>query len=326
MKISNETKVGVLAAIAITILILGFNYLKGKDLSAGEGALYAVFPNVEGLLPSAPVYINGFQVGKVSEIAARDKNLSGIIVRINLTKSVNIPKNSIAALSNVLLQSTAVVIEKGSGAEFVKDGDTIQTRITPGLINDVKSSISPTVASLNKALSSLDVLLGKFNALLDPNSQKNIQAALANLAVTTESLKTLLNSRDGALARSLSNVEGITGSLKSNTGKIDTILGNFQTTSRTLSNLKLEGMIDNVNKSVVKLDATLAKVNSRDGSLGLLLNDPKLYEELRQTNRSLNTLLDDFRTHPKRYVGISVFGKKDKSGSLQKPIYDSVSN
>jgi len=326
MKISNETKVGALAAIAITILILGFNYLKGKDLTERSSTINAVFPSVEGLLVSAPVYINGFQIGKVSDIQAKDRDLNGIIVRISITKNVNIPDNSVATLSSEILQSTTVVIEKGSSTHFVKNGDTIQTREKLGLIGDVRNSLNPAISALNKTLNSLDILLGKVNALVDPNAQKNIQTALANLAVTTESLKELLNSRNGVLAKSLGNLESITGSFKNNSPKLDTIFGNMQTTSQKLATLKIEAVVDNLSRTIAKLDAALAKADSKNSSMGLLLNDTKLYDEIRQTNRSLNTLLDDFKTHPKRYVNISVFGKKDKSGPLQKPIYDSVSN
>ncbi|HEU4609208.1 MAG TPA: mammalian cell entry protein, partial [Chitinophagaceae bacterium] len=158
----------------------------------------------------------------------------------------------------------------------------------------------------------------------DPRTQNNLQEMVANLKASSESLKAMMDQQNGALARSLSNVASITGNLKDNNHKVDTIVDNIQALSGKLKNLQMDETLVSVNKTLASLNAVLNKANSKEGSLGLLLNDPKLYQELRQTNRSLNILLDDFRTHPKRYVNVSVFGKKDKSGPLDKPIYDSI--
>src|SRR6266700_7465075 len=127
MKISNETKVGTLTAIAITLLILGFNYLKGKNISTPNDQLYAIFPNVEGLQVSNPVFINGLQVGKVSAMHEKDKSLSGIVITIELTKDVNIPNNSLAAIRSELLGAASIKIELGGSKKYFDDGDTIQT-------------------------------------------------------------------------------------------------------------------------------------------------------------------------------------------------------
>lgn len=324
MKISNETKIGSLTAIAITTLILGFNYLKGKNLTERNDVIYAVFPSVEGLVVSSPVYINGFQVGKVSDMQASDKDLSGIIVKISLKKEINIPDNSVAILNSEILQSTSVVIRKGSSTSYVQSGDTIQTKPSTGIMGEVRNSLNPAISSLNQALISLNNLIAKISVMMDPRTQNNLQEMVANLKASSESLKAMMDQQNGALARSLSNVASITGNLKDNNNKVDTIVDNIQALSGKLKNLQMDETLVSVNKTLASLNAVLNKANSREGSLGLLLNDPKLYQELRQTNRSLNILLDDFRTHPKRYVNVSVFGKKDKSGPLDKPIYDSI--
>lgn len=326
MKISNETKVGALTAIAITVLILGFNYLKGKDLSASDDILYAVFPNVEGLLVSAPVLINGFQVGKVSEIEAKDVNLTGIVVGIKLTQNVNIPENSVALISSELLQSTAIVVRMGNSPTYVKDGDTLLTVVKPGIMDEVRSNLNPTLNSVNRALNSLDSLIQKVSLVIDPHTKNNLQDAIANLAATTASMRRLVDAQQTTLTNTLANVESITGNIKSNNQKIDSTLSNIQAATSKLAGPKVDEMINNLNSTTAKLNATLDKFTTKDGTLGLLLNDRKLYDELRETNRSLTTLLDDFRLHPKRYVNVSVFGRKDKSGPIEKPIYDSVRN
>src|SRR6185369_14553131 len=134
MKISNETKIGALAAVSIALLILGFNFLKGKTLFEHDKRLYAVFDKVEGLTKSNPVTINGLQVGKVADLHERDKNISGIIVAIDLTKEVNIPRNSLVVVDKAIVGEGSLVIKLGNSNEYTKNGDTLQSTANPGLL------------------------------------------------------------------------------------------------------------------------------------------------------------------------------------------------
>ena len=325
MKISNETKVGALTAIAITVLILGFNFLKGKGISAARyDKLYTIFPNVEGLMVSNPVIINGLQVGKVTDIREKDKNLSGIVVTINLSKNINIPRNSVAMLNSELLGITSVKINLGAGTEFVDNGDTLQTERTLGLSDKLQQSIDPAITNVNKSLTSLDELLQKLNMVFDPNTRNNLQEIIADAAVTSKHLEQLLNTQTGILAKTLNGMEKVTQTMARNTGKIDTTISNLEKATGQLADADFEGTIESLKKTLAKLETTLGKLDGKDGTLGLLLNDRQLYDEIRQTNRSLNILLDDFRVNPKRYVNISVFGKKDKKGPLLTPLSDSA--
>lgn len=325
MKISNETKVGSLTAIAIVVLILGFNFLKGRNLSDRNDKIYAEFPSVDGLQVANPVLINGLQVGKVYEMKEKDANLSAIIVTISLSKDVNIPRNSVATLASELLGSTSVKIRLGAGADYIKDGDTIQTAKTLGLADKLQSSLDPTLASVNKTLSSLDLVLQNLNSTLDPNTKNNLQTIIANLTKSSESLDKMLNAQSGILAKTLANTESITGNFAKNNDKINATVDNLEKATGKLANAKIDEAIASLQGTLGKLDNAMDKLNSSQSSLGSLLNDRKLYDEIIQTNRSLTTLLDDLRVHPKRYVNISVFGKKDKSGPLSTPIYDSTS-
>ena len=325
MKISNETKVGALTAIAITVLILGFNFLKGRNITERNDELFAVFKSVKGVGPANPVLINGLQVGKVSSLKEKDKNLSGIIVTINLSKEVNIPDNSVATISSDLLGTTSVEIILGNSPNFIKSGGTLQTTEYIGLIGEVKGALSPAIDNINKTLASLDVFIQKLNTIVDPNTKNNIQGIIANLTVTSKSLENLLNNQTGALAKTLGNLENFSGNLAKNNGKIDSTLTNLEKTTNMLANANIDQAVMSLKNTLSKLDNTISKIDSKDGTLGMLLNDRKLYDELHQTSRSLTILLDDFRTHPKRYVNISVFGKKEKGGALKAPLYDSTS-
>src|SRR5882724_2059552 len=154
MKISNETKVGTLTAVAITLLILGFNYLKGKSITTRNDQIFGIFANVEGLQPSNPVFINGLQVGKVASMKKKDKNLTGIVVIVELTEDVNIPDNSVAAIDNQLLGTTSVKIELGGSKKYLDDGDSIRTAELPGLQKKLENTLNPAISNINKTLQS----------------------------------------------------------------------------------------------------------------------------------------------------------------------------
>ncbi|MCU0381752.1 MAG: MlaD family protein [Chitinophagaceae bacterium] len=324
MKISNETKVGVLAAFAITLLILGFNFLKGRNLFEKKDTIYAVFQKVESLSTSDPVKINGLQVGIVSDIEEKDQNLSGIIVSIHITKTVNIPDNSYAVISSNPLGSTTVNIVKGTSTAFLNDGDTVQTNPSLGLLDEIKGTLSPTVGQVNGTLKSVDSLVEQLGSTLDPKTRSNLQAVIANLSSASASLNTLLNTQQGALAATLNNMSAVTGNLRNNNDSINRIIGNVETMTRKFSELDLQKTLSKLESAVDNLNLTLKKVNSNDGTLGLLMNDPKLYNNLNSTTNSLNLLMQDIRLHPKRYVNVSVFGKKDKSGPLMQPMSDTA--
>jgi len=329
MKVSNETKVGALAAVSITLLILGFNFLKGRNLlSKANTEVYAVFDKVDGLNIANPVTINGLQIGKVYEMHEKNRNLEGIVVSINLEKDIDIPKNSFASISSDLLGAATIAITKGDSKDIMHNGDTLLTQNNSGLIEGLKAQLNPALNSVNGAVLSLDSLLKVIGTYFDPATKNNFHAIIANLTKSSAELQKLLNAETGTLARTMGNLNQFTGNLAKNNGKIDTTLANLSKASNKFANLKLEETLTSLEGTMNELKGVVAKANSKDGSLGLLLNDPKLYRNLESTTYKLNILLDDFRTHPKRYVNVSVFGgKKDKTGSLTSPLVDdSASN
>jgi phospholipid/cholesterol/gamma-HCH transport system substrate-binding protein len=325
MKISNETKIGALTAIAITVLILGFNFLKGKEVLQRTQKIYAVFKNVEGMDVSNSVRINGLQIGTVTKINEADKDISGIVVTITLKKDVNIPKNSVAVINSGLISSSSIVITKGDAAEYLNNGDTIATQNRLNLVSQVEKNIDPIVAKLNGTLESLDSLVEVVGSMFDPRAKNNFSSILAHLAASSASLQYLLNERTGALAQTLNNVDSFTGNLAKNNEHINKTLDNLQKTTEELSNAKFKETIGSVQSAMDQLKDLIAKLNSTNGTFGLLMNDKKLYQNLESTTRSLNILLDDFRLHPKRYVNVSVFGRKDKTNPLTAPLSDSSS-
>lgn len=327
MKISNETKIGALTAIAVTFLILGFNFLKGKSLFKTGNYLYAKYTDTKKLMPSNPVFINGFQVGNISDIKAATKEINSIVVEIKLNGEYKIPANSVAEIDAALLGTSAIVITTGSSTSFLNSDDTIITRESEGMFGTVTNKLIPVADQLQLTLKSLDSLLQNFNNILDPGTKGNLQSAISNLsnatasiAVSAVSLQNLLNTQSGALSRSLTHVDSFTTNLAENNEKINNVLTNIEKTTDRLSKADIDGAVNNLKNSVEKLNGVMAKVNSTDGTIGALINSKEVYNNLNSTVRSLNILLDDLRANPKRYVSISVFGKKDKGNYLTAPL------
>ena len=330
MKMSNETKVGSLTAISIVLLILGFNFLKGRSLTVKTVRYYAVFENIQGLATSNAVVINGKQVGTVFSTDG-GVDMRKITVVLNLSQTVNIPVNSMALINPSVLGTTSIEIKLGNSQVFKNEGDTLETIASKGMLDEAFQKVDPVLLQVKNAIRSLDSVLLTVNSVFDSNTKNNIKAVMANLSSTTASLaissaslQSLLNAQTGAVAKTLENVSQFTGTLKNNDKKIEQTLTNLETTTANFSKLNIEKTLSSIDATVNELKNTLENVNSQKGSLGLLISDPKLYNNLTATSNKLNLLLDDVRVHPKRYINVSVFGKKDKSNPLLTPLPDTI--
>jgi len=331
MKISNETKVGALTAIAITLLILGFNFLKGKTLFKTGNIVYARYADTKGLMVSNPVFINGFQVGAVFDIENVDKNLSSIVVAIKLKDYYDIADNSLAHIKDNPLGTPSIIIVLGDSKKYLHTGDTLLTASSAGLLGDVMNKLGPVGDQIKTTVHSLDSVLKNINSIFDPNTKNNLQEVIANLNKTTASLvlssasiQAMVNEQSGAITQSMNNVASFTKNLSDNNEKVTKMLSNVEKTTDNFAKADITGTVDKLRTTIANLNTILEKAGSQEGSLGKLLNDKTLYNTLTNTVRSANILLDDLRAHPKRYVNISVFGKKDKSGPLLAPLNDSI--
>lgn len=326
MKVSNETKVGALTVIAVTLLVLGYNFLKGKSLLKKSNVIYARFADVGALEISNMVKIKGFRIGNVYKIDNMDKDVSEVIVTINMTEEINIPKNSVAVINSSLTGSASISVLPGNATSFISFGDTLQSSSNPDILSKVMTSVDPVMANVKQAIDSLKLVLSNLNSVFDEHTKANLKAVIGNLKTTSDDLTVMLNRKNGALAKTLNNVETFTTNLNGNNEKLNTTIENLKNTSQKLSELELKETVANLNNTISQLQGILQKANKGDGTLGLLINDPKLYNNLQNTSRSLNILLDDFKLHPKRYVSVSVFGKKDKTEPLKAPLADSINN
>jgi len=328
MKISNETKIGVMAVVGVVMLIIGFKYLKGSGIFKKENHIYAVYGDVQGLKQSNPVVINGLQVGRIANLDG-GKDMKRILVTVSLTKDVNIPSNSLAVINPNLLGSPTMEIQLGDASTYLKNGDTLLTTLSGGAFDEAMKLINPVLYEVKNAVKSLDSVLTTVTTVFDVRTKDNIQsiltnvnAATASFVVTSQSLQKLVDIQNGALGQSLKNMNTFTSNLNTNNNHLDSIMKNAEVFSNKLSKIDLKQTLDTLQVAINNFKAGAEKINSKEGSLGLLLNDKTLYHNLESTTDKLNILLDDIRVHPKRYVNFSVFGKKDKGEYITAPLID----
>lgn len=328
MKINNETKIGLMAVIGIAILVIGFNFLKGKGLFKQENNIYAVFQDAQGLVKSNPVLINGVQVGRIENLDG-GKDMKRILVTVSLKKEVNIPSNSLAVINPNLLGSPTLEIQLGNSDTYLKKGDTLLTMMSGGAFDQAMKLINPVLYEVKNAVKSLDSVLTTIASVFDAETKDNIKGMIGNFRLasasfvnTASSLQTIMDSQNSDLAHSLKNVNSFTTNLNTNNGRLDSIMENTKVFAQKLSAIDLSETLDTLNIAINNFKVAAEKINSKEGSIGLLLNDKALYNNLEATSNKLNILLDDIRVHPKRYVNVSVFGKKDKGNYLTAPMVD----
>jgi len=326
MKISNEVKVGILAVVAILILIFGFNFLKGQSVFNKPFVLFARFPEIGSLEKSNVVKINGLNVGTVHNYIPADKEVSSIIVELHVDKNISIPRNSVALIDGSVLGSAYINIEKANGGTYLKSGDTISTRADMSLLSNLQAQVAPTLTRLNETFDSLKLVIGGLNSIFDPNTKNNVRGLITNLTTTSAELAKLLDIESGAMAQTLKNLNSVTGNLAKNNDVINSSLRNVEATTSRLANSNIEGVVEAMRSTIGELQSTISKFNTNNGTLGLMMNDRQLYDKLNSMSGRLDKvalsaeiLFDDIRIHPKRYVNISVFGGKNTAEPITSP-------
>ncbi|MCX2585524.1 MULTISPECIES: MlaD family protein [unclassified Pedobacter] len=317
MKIKNETKVGILAAFAIALLIIGYNFLKGNSIFSSETTLFARYTRVDGLTVSKPVLINGYQIGRVAKLQLEPGGT--ILATLSINSKYDIPENSVARLEGTdLLGSKAIVMSLGNSKKIAEDGFTLNANVEKGLMEQVQ----PVQKKAELIIGKMDSILSSVNSILNPNFQKNVDKSFNSIAGTLASLETtskkvdgLVGSESARIEAIFKNVEGITANLNNNNKKISDILTNINTVTDKFAAANFKQTLDNANNAIADLQSVISGIKDGKGSLGLLLNDDKMYNNLNSASKNLDELMIDLKANPKRYVHFSVFGggnKKDK--------------
>ena len=288
MKFFNkEVKIALVAVCGLVILFFGMNYLKGLNLFESDSKYYISFTDISGLASSSPIYADGYQVGVVKSINYDYNKRGGIVVEASIDEQLRIPKGSSAEIVSDMLGNVKVnLLLANNPRERVMPGETIQGGINDGALGQMKGMI-PTVMQI---LPKIDSILTTVNTLL----------------------------ANPAIARSLQNTETVTGELTVTTKRLnmlnntDSLLYNANTLAKNVNKIDVAGTMARVDETLDNMERFTEQLNNTTGTLGKLMHDPTLYDNLNNTMRSADSLLIDLKAHPKRYVHFSLFGRKDK--------------
>lgn len=296
---TKEVKIALVAIAGVVVLFFGMNFLKGLNIFSSEDNYYVQFSDITGLSSSSPVYADGFKVGVVKDIIYDYTHTEGSKVLIGVDKQLRIPQGSSAEIVSDMLGNVKVnLLLANNPREKVAPGGLIK-----GMINDgAMGKLQDMVPAVEKMLPKLDSIMTSLNAILaDPairQSLHNVQTITDNLTTSTAQLNTLMAGLN-------KNVPGMMA-------KANNVLDNTETLTANLAAVDVASTMREVDQTIANVQQLTAKLNSKEGSLGLLMNDTQLYENLNSTMRNADSLVIDLRQHPKRYVHFSVFGRKDK--------------
>lgn len=299
MKLTKEIKIALVAIVGILVMYFGINFLKGMNLFSTNNAYYMTFDDIQGLGASTPIYADGYKVGTVDGMEYDYKENGPIKVKVDINKDLRIPQGSKAEIVKDLMGNLQVnLLLANNPRERVEPGGVIPGAVNGGMM-DKAANLIPVV---KKMLPKLDSILTSVNALLaDPAlaaSLHNVETITSNLTVSTRELNTLM--------------AGLNKQVPGMVRKANGVLDNTNRLTANLASLDVQGTLNKVNQTLESAHQFTEKLNSNQGSLGLLMNDTKLYDNLTSTMSHADSLVIDLKAHPKRYVHFSVFGRKDK--------------
>ena len=299
MKLTKEIKIALVAIVGILIMYFGINFLKGMNLFSTNNTYFITFDDIQGLGASTPIYADGYKVGTVDGMEYDYKENGPIKVKVDIIKDLRIPQGSKAEIVKDLMGNLQVnLLLANNPRERVEPGGIIPGAVNGGMM-DKAANLIPVV---EKMLPKLDSILTSVNALLaDPAlaaSLHNVETITSNLTISTRELNTLM--------------AGLNKQVPGMIGKANGVLDNTNRLTANLASLDVQGTLNKVNQTLESAHQFTEKLNSNQGSLGLLMNDTKLYDNLTSTMSHADSLVIDLKAHPKRYVHFSVFGRKDK--------------
>ncbi|KOY88252.1 hypothetical protein AD998_16090 [bacterium 336/3] len=301
MKISKEFKVGLLGLISLAMLYMGFNFLKGKDFFAGSHYYYVIYDDVKGLAPANLVRVNGVAVGRVLDVRfMQNKNpkLNGkVLVTIDLSQKVNMGKGTVANLNSTLLSGTMIDLQLDTKEPYVAYDDTLKSAVTPDIMASVQEKATPVLAKADSVMAKLNSLLGEFQGI--GTTSKN---TLKTFEQTAKTLDAMLVSNQANLLATTSNFKDLSANLTQTSKELPVLMKKMNTFADSLNRLQFAKTLEKADKAVGELNTLLGKMNRGEGTMGALMKDATLYDNLTKTTAELNKLLIDLRQNPQRYI------------------------
>ncbi len=306
--------------LAAAVLYWGISFLKGSDLFEHGTEVYAVYDNTEGITKSQSVTLNGFSVGKVSDVYFHPNNSGKIVVKMNITTDYPITANSLAEIRSADLlgaKEIALILEKGS--VLIESGDTLRSAIEASLSESINKEVLPVKVKAEKLLASLDSTVNILTGFLGGEMQEefrtsfdNVNRSISNLGTITDELSLYMSENREALGSATQNLERLTSMLNENRDELDRVFNNLANISDTLARANAGEAMRSLSKTATRLDAITSNIEAGEGTLGKLVANDSLYDEVNHAILSLDKLLEDIKEHPGRYVEISIFGGKNK--------------
>jgi len=324
-KYSNEIKIGIIVTIALLLLIWGINYLKGVSLLKNERTFYAVYSNVGGLNKANPINVNGLGVGQVQNVEFMKNSNGKLLVTFLISNDIAIPRNSIAKIVSAdLMGSKSIELKLGDAAALAVDGDTLISDTQLSLSEEVNKQVAPIKVKAEALMSSLDSVMNVIHAIFNEKARADLSSSIEKISLALSSLEhaslgidTIVSSEKGRLENIFSNIESISKNIKNNNDRISQALGNIADITDTLAKARLSETIKHINDAVTQVSTIVETINQGKGSLGLLVNNDSLYNNLNASSKDLDFLIKDMKENPNRYVHFSVFGNKNKSTKKQ---------
>ncbi|MCF6212516.1 MAG: MlaD family protein [Flavobacteriaceae bacterium] len=307
IKLSRELKTGLIAIITIILFIWGFSFIKNDNIFKKERVFYATYKNVQGLVSSSLVTINGYKVGKIDKISFHPQKKGYLIVTFSLNNDFQFSKKSIAKIySSDLIGTKSLSIIPDYEGELSISGDTLKSEIEPGVFELLNEKVAPLQSKFQSLLTNTDSLMQNLNNILDVKTEDNIKASIKSLKNILLVFEKTSKSIDSIVIGNQSNLDAILLNSKE-------ITQNLKQLTDSLKEANIATAITDFRKTIANLDQILTDINSGKGSAGKLLNDNQLYQNFTNASKELEALLRDMKLHPKRFVHFSLFGKKSKT-------------
>ena len=319
MKFSKEIKVGLLAIAAIAILILGVKYLKGINLLQKGTDYYVEYAYIPGLMQGDPVQINGFPVGRVKDIGIADIHTGVIYVILNITEPIKVPDDSKATIKSAdLLGEKYVSLDLGKSTSYLSSGDTISGGIESDITNQIREELRPLTEKVQSMIVSVDTAITVMSSIFTPAFKEDFGTSIRNIKQTLETFNIAASRMDELLKRQEPQIEsiisGISDNITDNQKEFHSIVNNLKLITDSLATINWGEFATNLDSTIISLNSVLQKIDSAQGSLGLLVNDPELYENLKQVSENLDRITLELESNPKKYVPPLIqIGGKNKS-------------
>ncbi len=312
LKLSREFKIGFFGIAMIGLLYWGVNFLKGSDIFSSDMKYYAVYNQVNGLRSASAIVIKGYKVGSISDMSYDPARSENIVVEFSIKSRFRIPVNSKARIfSDGLMGGKAVEIELGDATQYLQEGDTLYSEIDKDFLEVAGNEFESLKIKANTLINEMTETLSGLNAILVDNKD-HLDATFGNIASITGNLNEVVAGEKNSLHGIVSNLNALTAALNEKSGQFNLIMDNTAQFTDSLRQMQLPTLVGQVSLTVASLHEAVEKLNSGDGSAALLLNDRELYESLAASGANLSALLEDIRMHPKRYINISVFGRRSE--------------